>query len=122
MPRAMWKGTISFGLVTIPVSLFTAVSANELAFHLLDGRDFAPVHNQRVNESTGEEVPWDAIVKGFQLEDGRWVTVTDEDFSAANVRATQTIDVLAAVCADEISVGYFDTPYVLAPEPQAKPA
>jgi len=122
MPRAIWKGTISFGLVTIPVGLFSAVARDELSFHLLDGRDFAPVRNKRVNETTGEEVPWEAIVKGYQLPDGRWVTVTDEDFAAANVKATRTIDVLGAVCAEQIEVDFFDTPYFLAPEPQGAKA
>jgi DNA end-binding protein Ku len=122
MARAIWKGTISFGLVTIPVGLFSAVAREELSFHLLDGRDFSAVHNKRVNESTGEEVPWEAIVKGYQLPDGRWVTVTDEDFAAANVAATRTIDVLGAVCEDEITIGYFDSPYFLAPEPQGAKA
>jgi DNA end-binding protein Ku len=122
MPRAIWKGTISFGLVTIPVGLFSAVASGELSFHLLDSRDFSGVHNKRVNENTGEEVPWEAIVKGFQLEDGRWVTVTDDDFAAANVKATRTIDVLGAVCEEDITVGYFDSPYYLAPEPQGAKA
>jgi DNA end-binding protein Ku len=122
MARAIWKGTISFGLVTIPVGLFSAVSREELSFHLLDSRDFSAVHNKRVNEATGEEVPWEAIVKGYQLADGRWVTVTDEDFAAANVKATRTIDVLGAVCAEEIGVSFFDTPYYLAPETQGAKA
>jgi DNA end-binding protein Ku len=122
MPRAIWKGTISFGLVTIPVGLFSAVAPRELAFHLLDSRDLSPVRNKRVNESTGEEVPWEAVVKGFQLEDGRWVTMADEDFAAANVKATRTIDVLGAVCADDVAPEFFDTPYFLAPEPQGAKA
>jgi DNA end-binding protein Ku len=118
MPRAIWKGTISFGLVTIPVGLFSAVAQRELSFHLLDSRDLSPVRNKRVNENTGEEVPWESVVKGFQLEGGRWVTLTDADFSAANVKATRTIDVLGAVCEDRVAAEYFDTPYLLAPEPQ----
>lgn len=122
MPRAIWKGTISFGLVTIPVGLFSAVAAQELAFHLLDSRDFSAVHNKRVNENTGEEVPWETIVKGHKLEDGRWVAVTDDDFAAANVKATRTIDVLGAVCEEDIAVSFFDTPYFLAPEPQGAKA
>jgi len=122
MPRAIWKGTISFGLVTIPVGLFSAVAREQLSFHLLDGRDLAPVRNRRVNEATGEEVTWEEIVKGYELPDGRWVTVDDSDFAAANVKATRTIDVLGAVCADEIHIDYFDTPYFLAPEPQGAKA
>ena len=115
MPRAMWKGTISFGLVTIPVSLMPAVASRQLSFHLLDGRDNTPVHNKRVNEA-GEEVPWERVIKGYELPDGRWVTLTDEEFKAANVGATQTIDIAAAVCADQVPLTYFDTPYFLAPE------
>jgi len=116
MPRAIWRGAITFGLVTIPVELLSATVTNDLTFHLLDSQDMSRVHNKRVNESTDEEVPWERIVKGRELEDGRWVTLTDEDFSAANVKATRTIDVLGAVCADEIAVEHFETPYFLAPE------
>lgn len=120
MPRALWKGTISFGLVTIPVGLMPAVAPKELSFHLLDGQDLTPVHNLRVN-AAGEEVPWERVVKGYELPDGRWVTLADEDFKAANVKATQTIDVIGAVCADQVPLQYFDTPYFLAPEkPGAK--
>lgn len=121
MARAMWKGTISFGLVTIPVGLFSAVAAKDTAFHMLDGADMTPVRNKRVN-AAGDEVPWERIVKGHELPDGRWVVMTDEDFAAANVKATSTIDVLGAVCADEVAPQFFDTPYYLAPEgPGAKP-
>jgi DNA end-binding protein Ku len=120
MARALWRGTISFGLVTIPVSLMPAVAPRELSFHLLDGRDMSPVHNKRVNVAD-EEVPWERVVKGYELPEGGWVTITDEDFRAANVSATQTIDVLGAVCADDVPLPYFDTPYFLAPEkPGAK--
>jgi DNA end-binding protein Ku len=122
MPRAIWKGTISFGLVTIPVGLFSAVAPRELAFHLLDSRDLSPVRNRRVNETTGQEVPWEAIIKGYQLDDGRQITLADEDFAAANVKATRTIDVLGAVCGDSITPGFFETPYFLAPEPQGAKA
>jgi len=115
MPRSMWKGTISFGLVSIPVSLMPSVAQRDLAFHLLDSQDLSPVHNLRVN-TAGEEVPWERIVKGYELPDGRWVTMSEEDFKAANVKATQTIDVIGAVCAEEIPLRFFDTPYFLAPE------
>ncbi len=115
MPRSMWKGTISFGLVSVPVSLMPAVAQRDLAFHLLDSSDMSPVHNLRVNAS-GDEVPWERIVKGYELPDGRWVTMAPEDFQAANVKATQTIDVLGAVCAEDVPLRFFDTPYFLAPE------
>ncbi|TDB39482.1 MAG: Ku protein [Actinobacteria bacterium] len=119
MPRSIWKGDISFGLVTIPVSLHPAEERNELAFHLLDGRDMAPVKQQRVNSVTGEEVPWEDIVKGYEHEPGRYVVVTDEDFRAADVEATRTVDVLAMVRAEEISALFYDHPYYLAPASQA---
>ena len=122
MPRAIWKGSISFGLVTIPVSVMPAEEPRELAFHLLDGRDMAAVHNRRVNAVTGDEVDWENVVKGFELEEGRWVVVTDDDLRAANVEATQTIDVLAAVCADEIHPEYYDKPYYLVPEKTGRKA
>ena len=122
MPHAIWRGTISFGLVTIPVSLLAAEQPRELAFHLLDGRDMAAVRNKRVNERTGEEVPWEHIVKGYEFEEGRWVVVTDDDLRAANVEATQTIDVLAAVCASEIDPEFFDKPYYLQPDKAGRKA
>lgn len=121
MARPIWKGTISFGLVTIPVSIMPAVASKDLSFHLLDGADMSPIHNQRVNAS-GAEVPWERVVKGYELPDGRWVTVTDEDFRAANVKATQTIDVLGAVCAEDVPLQYFDTPYHLAPDTAGRKA
>jgi DNA end-binding protein Ku len=116
MARPIWKGTISFGLVTIPVSLLTAEMPRELAFHLVDDRDLSPIHNRRVNEATGEDVPWEHVTKSFEVEKGRSVLVTDEDLRQANVEATQTIDVLAAVCADEIRPELFSAPYYLVPE------
>jgi len=122
MPHAIWRGTISFGLVTIPVSLLAAEQPRELAFHLLDDRDMSPIHNRRVSEATGDEVPWEHVAKGFEVEEGRWVIVTDDDLRAANVEATQTIDVLAAVCAEDIDPEYFDKPYYLQPDKAGRKA
>lgn len=115
MPNAIWRGAISFGLVTIPVSLQSAVAPKELSFRLLDKRDLSPVHNKRVNAS-GREVAWEQVVKGIEIDGGRWITLTDDEFRAANVRATQTIDIVSAVCADEVPLAYFDTPYRLVPD------
>ncbi len=115
MPHAIWKGTISFGLVTIPVTLYPAEERRDLSFRMLDGRDLTPVKQRRVNERTGEEVPWEVVVKGHELESGRFVVVGEEDFRAADVEATQTIDVISAVCAEEIDPAYFDKPYHLEP-------
>jgi DNA end-binding protein Ku len=116
MARPIWSGTISFGLVSIPVSLLTAERPRELAFHLVDDRDLSPIHNLRVNEATGAEVPWEHVTRSFEIEAGRSVLVTDEDLRQANVQATQTIDVLAAVCAEEIHPELFATPYYLVPD------
>ncbi|HKU69348.1 MAG TPA: Ku protein [Burkholderiales bacterium] len=115
MPRALWKGAISFGLVHVPVSLHSAEKRNSLDFTLLDRRDFAPVGYKRVNKQTGEEVTWDQIVKGYEYEDGNYVALSDEDFRQANVEATQTVDILAFVDAEDIEPMYFDTPYYLSP-------
>jgi len=115
MPRSIWTGDISFGLVTIPVEVRPAEEPRELAFHQLDRRDLAPVRQRRVNAVTGEEVPWDEVVKGYEYEPGRYVVVTDDDLRAANVEATRTIDIMAMVKAEEIPLAYFDRPYFLMP-------
>ena len=115
MPNAIWRGDISFGLVTVPVELRAAEEPRTLAFKMLDRRNLAPVKQKRVNEVTGEEVPWDEVVKGFEYEPGRFVVITEDDFRAANVGATKTIDIFAMVKAEEIPLIYFDKPYFLAP-------
>ena len=115
MPNAIWRGDISFGLVTVPVELRAAEQTRKLAFKMLDKRNLAPVKQKRVNEVTGEEVPWDEVVKGYEYEPDRYVVVTDDDFRAANVEATKTIDIFAMVKAEEIPLIYFDKPYFLAP-------
>jgi DNA end-binding protein Ku len=115
MPRAIWSGDISFGLVTIPVVVAPAEESRELAFRMLDRRSMAPVKQRRVNSLTGEEVPWEEVVKGYEYEPGSFVVVTDDDLRAANVEATRTIDIIAMVHADEIPLAYFSKPYFLAP-------
>jgi DNA end-binding protein Ku len=118
MARAIWKGSISFGLVQIPVGLYTAEQRDELSLSLLDKHDLAPVGYERVNRRTGSKVEWKDIVKGYQYRKGKYVVVTDEDIKHANVRATQTIDILAFVDQSDISTVYYDTPYYLAPTKQ----
>jgi DNA end-binding protein Ku len=113
--RALWKGSINFGLVNIPVALYPAETSSSLDFDLLDKRDFAPIKYQRINKQTGEEVPWNQIVKGYEYEKGEYVTLTDEELRSANVEATQSIDILDFVDAAEISPMYFDRPYYLEP-------
>ena len=113
--RPIWKGTINFGLVNIPVALYSAEADNSIDFDLLDKRDFSRVRYRRVNEKTGREVPWEAIVKGYEYKKGEYVALTDDDFIKANVEATQSIDILDFVDAADISPVYFDKPYYLAP-------
>ena len=114
MPHAVWKGSISFGLVTIPVSLYPATERDELAFHLLDVNDFSPIHQVRTN-AAGETVPWDSVVRGYEYEEGRYVTVTDGELRAANVEATQTIDIAQFAKASDIDPVFYDRPYYLEP-------
>ncbi|HWP59444.1 MAG TPA: Ku protein [Candidatus Acidoferrales bacterium] len=113
--RAIWKGSISFGLVNIPVALRSAVAPARLDFDLLDRRDFSPIRYRRVSEKSGREVPWEETIKGYQYEKGEYVALTDEDFREANVEATQTIDIMDFVDGAAISPVYYDTPYYLEP-------
>ncbi len=116
MPRTLWKGAISFGLVHIPVGLYSAEKRNSFDLTMLDRRTMKPVGFKRYNKETGEDVPWDEIVKGYEYEKDRYVVLTDEDFKRANVEATQTIDILSFVKQDEIPPMYFETPYYLGPD------
>ena len=116
MARVLWKGAISFGLVNIPVGLYSAEHRNELSFAMLDRRDLAPVGYRRFNKESGKEVPWDQIVKGYEYEDGRYVVLSDADFQAANVEATQTVDILHFVEPGRIPFTLYETPYYLAPD------
>ena len=115
MPRAIWTGSIGFGLVQIPVALHSAEDRAELDMTLLDRRDFSPVGYERVNKRTGKEVKWEDIVKGYEHSDGKFVVLTDEDFAQANVEATRQIDILDFVEMAEIDPRYLERPYYLAP-------
>ena len=116
MARAIWKGSISFGLVNIPVGLYTAESRDEIHFKLLDKKTMSPIHYKRVSEESGKEVPWQENVRGYEFEKGKYVVVSDEDLKRAAPEATQTIDITDFVDIDEISPLYFDKPYYLAPD------
>jgi DNA end-binding protein Ku len=111
----MWKGAISFGLVHIPVEMYPAVSDNSLDLHMLDRRDFAPIGFKRYNKNTGKEVSWDDIVKGYEYATDEYVVLSDEDLRRANPEATQTIDILAFVNAEQVPLIYYEQPYYLAP-------
>jgi DNA end-binding protein Ku len=114
--RAIWKGSISFSLINIPVSLYPATRSDELKFRLLRGADQSPVNYKRVAEADGKEVPWDQIVKGYEYEKGKFVVLKDEDFERADVEATQSVDIVDFVKLQEINPIYFDKPYYLEPE------
>ena len=115
MPRAIWTGAVSFGLVYIPVQLHSASHTSSLDLDFLDRRDFAPVGYQRVNKRTGKMVEWGEIVKGYQYEKGKYVALNEEDFRQANVKATQTIDIQQFTDEASIPPEYFETPYFLSP-------
>lgn len=115
MPRVLWKGAISFGLVHVPVSLYPASRSESLSFDMIDKRDFAPIGYKRYNKRTGEDIARENIVKGYEYEKGEYVVVTDEDFKQANVEATQTVDIVAFVDAASVAPYYYDTPYYLEP-------
>ena len=116
MARTFWKGAISFGLVHIPVGLYSAEKRNSFDLTMLDRRSMKPVGFKRYNKETGEDVSWDDIVKGYEYEKGRYVVLTEDDFKRANVEATQTVDILSFVNRDEIGSMYYETPYYLAPD------
>ena len=115
MPRSLWKGAISFGLVHIPVELYPSHNAPGIDLDMLDKRDFSPVGYKRYNKTTGKEIKTDDIVKGYQYEKGEYVVLTDAEIRSANKEATQTIDIQAFVKVDEISPLYFEQPYYLKP-------
>jgi DNA end-binding protein Ku len=115
MPRALWKGAISFGLIYVPVELHTASKENTLPLHMLDSRDFAPVGYQRVNKKTGKEVDWSHIVKGYEYKKGDYVALTDADFKHANVKASETIEIDTFCDVSQIPAMYYEKPYYLAP-------
>ena len=116
MGRAIWKGSISFGLVNIPIALYPATKGEELKFRLLRKTDLSPVNYKRVAEKDGKEVPWDQIVKGYEYEKGKYVVLKDEDFQRVDVEATQTVDIQDFVELDEIDPIFFYKPYYLEPQ------
>ncbi|MBX6326264.1 MAG: Ku protein [Chthoniobacterales bacterium] len=116
MPRAIWKGNISFGLVNIPIALYPATRREELKFRLLRKSDLSPVNYKRVAEKDGREVPWDQIVKGYEYEKGKYVVLKDEDFQRVDLEATQTVDIQEFVDQGEIDPVFFYKPYYLEPQ------
>ncbi len=114
--KSIWTGAISFGLVNIPVNLFSAEQDNDLKFHLIDARDDNKIKYQRVNEVTGEEVSWDNIAKAYEFDDGNYVVMTDEDFVRADASAAKTLAIETFISQQELSLIYLDKPYYISPE------
>ncbi len=115
MPRALWKGSISFGLVNIPIELHTAVRDHRPRFRMLHAKDKSPVRFERVCIRDGHPVAWEDLVKGFEYEKGHFVVLTKEDFQAAALEKTRTVDIVDFVKAEEIDDRFFETPYYLVP-------
>jgi DNA end-binding protein Ku len=112
---SIWKGSLSFGLVNIPVEVRTAIQGDHISFRMLHEDDLSPIKYERVSASSGEPVPWNEIVKGYEYEKGKFVVITDEDFKAAAVESSKTLEIVDFVKEDEIDPRYFETPYFLVP-------
>jgi DNA end-binding protein Ku len=115
MPRPIWSGALAFGLVTIPVQLHTAVRDHRPRFRLLHRKDESPVHYERVCQREGKTVAWEDLVKGYEYEKGRFVTLTKEDFRAAALEKSRTVQILDFVDPEDVDERYFETPYYLTP-------
>ena len=122
MPRAIWAGSISFGLVNVPVKLYSAVHHQDLAFHQFQAGTNARVRNKRVSEKTGKEVPYEDIVKGYEVTKGQYVMVDPDELAEFAPRATRTIDIEDFVALDDIDPIYYDSTYYLAPEKKSEGA
>jgi DNA end-binding protein Ku len=122
MPRAIWSGAISFGLVNIPVKLYSAVSRKTVRFHQIDAESGQRIRQQRVNPGSGEEVPYEQIVKGYEISPDRYVTITPDELDALEPQKTRTIDIEEFVDLEQIDPIYYDHPYYLAPDKGAAKA
>jgi DNA end-binding protein Ku len=115
MPRSIWSGSISFGLVSVPVRMFTATQSKELRFHFLDRRDMSPIGYDKVSKETGKHVDPDQVIRGFEVEKGRFVELSDEDVDRLDVELTHSIDICDFVSIDEIDPLFFRKGYYLLP-------
>jgi DNA end-binding protein Ku len=122
MAHAIWSGSVNFGLVMIPVKLYTAVRDHSLHFNLLHAEDLGKIHNARKCEVCDKEVPWTDLVRGYEYEKGQYVTLTNEDLKKANVEATQSVDIMSFVDRSQIDPMLYDTSYYLAPEKKGRHA
>lgn len=120
MPRPIWSGSLSFGLLNVPVSLMSGERRMDLSFRMLDARNKKPIRYERVNAETGEEVPWKDIVKAFEYDKGSYVVIEKEDIAAAAPETHESIDVEAFVDAESIGLRFFEKPYILVPGKKAE--
>ena len=120
--HAIWSGAINFGLVTIPVKLYSAVRSNDLRFNFLHKKDDGRIYNERHCSVCGEKVEYSDLVRGYEYEKGRYVTVTDDDLKAVRPEATQSVQIVEFVELDQINPMFFDTPYYLEPEKKGRHA
>lgn len=112
---SIWKGSLTFGLVHVPVEMKTAVRSDHISFRMLHAEDMSPIKYERVCAADGETVPWNEIVKGYEYEKGKYVVLTDDDFKKAALDSSRTIDIIDFVREDEIDARFFETPYYLLP-------
>jgi DNA end-binding protein Ku len=112
---SIWKGSLSFGLVNIPVEVRTAVQGDHISFRMLHEEDLTPIKYERVSSTSGDPVPWGEIVKGYEYTKGKYVVITDEDFKTAAVESSKTLEIVDFVKEEEIDPRYFETPYFLVP-------
>ena len=122
MARSIWKGAIAFGLVNIPVGLTSAESRPDIQLHMVDSKNHARIRYERVNADTGEEVPWDRMVKGYEHEDGKFILLTEDDLEAVQPKLTKTIEIESFVSLDDIDPILFDKPYYLEPDKRGRKA
>jgi len=120
LARPIWNGTISFGLLNVPVQLYSGERSVDLHFRLLDSRDRTPIRYERINAESGEEVAWKDIVKAFEYEKGNYVVVPEEELRAAAPEATETVEIEAFVDRESIAPVYFEKPYYLVPRTKAE--
>jgi DNA end-binding protein Ku len=123
MPRPLWKGAVTFGLVSVPVNLYPATRKQaELSFRMLHEKDKAPIQYKKFCSEEDKEVPWNEIVKGYEFEKGQFVVMSDEDFEKAKTESTETLDIRAFVPLEQIGVAHFESPYWLEPTRQGRKA
>ena len=120
MPRPIWSGAISFGLLNVPVQLYTAERTVDLKFHMIDNRNKKRIRYERVNAETGEEVPWKQIVKAFEYSKGHYVVIDEDDIRKAAPEVTETVEIETFVKRESIDSFYFEKPYYLVPGKRAE--